>query len=41
MTCDHGVVEIDGKFYDNMGGGLFGADSPAIKNYQIYKKVKF
>lgn len=41
MTLDHGVVEIDGKYYDNMGGGLFGADAPYHRNYQIYKKVKF
>lgn len=38
-TGDHGFVQIDGRYYDNMYGGLFGASGrPA---YNVYKKVKF
>ncbi len=41
ITAQHGFVEIDGKYYDNMGGGLFGADRPAIYPYTVRSKVKF
>ena len=40
MDYDHAVVEIDGKYYDNMGA-RFGAKEPTLKNYKVYKKVKF
>ena len=41
LTCDHAVVTINGKYYDNMGGGKFGASAPYVKNFKIYKKVKY
>ena len=41
MTLDHAVVEIDGRYYDNMGGGLFGASQPYHKNYTVYKKAEY
>lgn len=40
MTDDHAVVQINGKYYDNMGA-RFGASSPALKGFKVYKKVKF
>lgn len=40
LDCDHAVMMIDGKYYDNMGA-RFGADSPALKDEKEYKKVKF
>ena len=40
MDCDHAVVEINGKYYDNMGA-RFGAKEPMLKNYKVYKKIKF
>lgn len=39
MTCDHAVVMIDGKYYDNMGA-RFGTSYPAHRNYKVYKKYK-
>ena len=40
LKQDHAVVQINGKYYDNMGA-RFGASSPAIKGWKIYKKYKF
>lgn len=39
-TGDHSFCMIDGKYYDNMFGGLFGAGSRP-QSYQVYKKVLF
>ena len=41
LTCDHSLVLIKGGYYDNMGGGKFGASSPYIKNFKIHKKIKY
>ena len=40
MNYDHAVVEIDGKYYDNMGA-RFGASQPAITDFEVEQKVKF
>ena len=40
MSCDHAVVMINGKYYDNMGA-RFGTKSPAIRSFNVYKKVRF
>ena len=40
LQQDHAVVQINGKYYDNMGA-RFGASSPAIKGFKIHKKYKF
>lgn len=37
---DHSFCMIDGKYYDNMYGGLFGAASRP-ESYTVYKKVRF
>ena len=39
-TSDHSFVQIGKKYYDNMGS-RFGASSPYLKKYKVYKKVKF
>lgn len=41
ITADHGFVMIDGKYYDNMKGGLFGSATPSHANYQVYAKAAF
>lgn len=38
-TGDHSFVIINGKYYDNMYGGLFGAGSRP--SYRVYKKTVF
>ena len=40
MDYDHAVVEINGKYYDNMGG-RFGAKKPTLSDFKVYKKIKF
>ncbi len=40
MDVDHAVVMIDGKYYDNMGA-RFAAKEPLLKDFKVYKKVKF
>ena len=40
MDYDHAVVQVDGKYYDNMGA-RFGASSTAIKGWKTYKRYKF
>ena len=41
ITADHGFVMIDGKYYDNMKGGLFGSAVPSCPGYQVYTKAEF
>lgn len=41
ITADHGFVMIDGKYYDNMYGGLFGSSTPSHRGYTVYTKVDF
>lgn len=41
ITADHGFVMIDGKYYDNMKGGLFASSTPSHPGYQVYTKAEF
>lgn len=41
ITAGHAFVIIDGKYYDNMGGSLFGASKPAIYPYTVKSEIKF
>lgn len=41
ITADHGFVMIDGKYYDNMKGGLFASAAPSHPGYTVYQKVRF
>lgn len=41
ITADHGFVMIDGKYYDNMRGGLFGSSVPSHPGYKIYTQADF
>ncbi len=41
IKADHGFVIIDGKYYDNMHGGLFGSSVPSHPGYQVYTKAEF
>ena len=39
-TGDHSFVQIDGKYYDNMGA-RFGTSRPQLTSYSVYKKKEF
>ena len=41
LDDDHAVVRIDGKYYDNMGGGRFGAFSYYLSSARIAREIKF
>lgn len=41
ITADHGFVMIDGKYYDNMKGGLFGSATPSHNDYTVFTKAEF
>lgn len=41
ITADHGFVMIDGKYYDNMKGGLFDSSVPSSPGYKVYTKAEF
>ena len=41
LDDDHAVVRIDGKYYDNMGGGRFGASSYYLSSARIAREIKF
>ena len=40
LEQDHAVVQINGRYYDNMGA-RFGASSPALSGWKIFKKYRF
>lgn len=41
ITADHGFVIINGRYYDNMYGGLFDSSTPSHPGYEVYTKVEF
>lgn len=41
ITADHGFVIIDGLYYDNMYGGLFGSSTSSHPGYEVYTQVDF
>ncbi len=41
ITADHGFVIIDGKYYDNMYGGLFASEKSSHPGYTVYVQAEF